>query len=277
MTQKTINILYLVFIILIIGVGVAFFYNDIYRLITGHDQYGNAVATDGPPLPTINTQDLKKKIDSKEKFLLIDVRTKEEFNTGHIAGAVNIPVAEIDNVIGKLSLVRDREIITMCDGKGCNRSDQATERLIGLGFANVTSYHDGITAWQLAGYDVTTEQSLDPTEFIDVFKDFKTNEISVAEAEAKIQAGALVIDVQESSNYPLAHLPSAIYVNLTTTGPRAKDGSISKKREIIIYSEDGTRSKIATEAFLRNGYTTVYSLSGGIAAWKSAGKPIVGN
>ena len=278
MTQKTINILYLVLILLVIGLGVIFFYNDAYRLITGRDPRGNVAAdSDKPPIPTISTIDLKKKIESGEKFLLLDVRTAEEFLTGHIDGSVNLPISDFDNLIGKLTLAKNRPIITMCDGKGCNRSDQATTKLIGLGFENVSSYHDGITAWQLSGHPVTTTTSVDINSYIDLFEGFKTNEVSVDEAVKKLAQGAIVIDVQTNANYAQAHIQDALFMDLSTTFKRSKDGSIPKSKVIIFYSEDGNRSKIATTTFLDNGYTTVYSLSGGIAAWKAANKQVVGN
>lgn len=255
---------------LVIGLGVFLLYDDVYFWITGTRLHPEQVAGENKlSIPRISTDELKNKLDRDDNFLLIDVRTPDEYATGHIAKSVNIPLADIDNQIGKIALAKDKEIVTMCDNVGCNRSDQATTKLIGLGFENVRSYSDGIYAWEYAGYPTTTE-TLDKNAFIEAFRNFQTNEISVDDAHKKIfSENAVVIDVQERANYGLQHLENAIYLDLANVSPRAADGSIPKNRPVIIYSEDGLRSKIAVAAFIKQGYKDIWSMTGGIAAWQS--------
>ncbi len=275
MKTKTINIIYIVALIVIISGGVFLLYGDVYFWITGN-RLGNSNAPQNTEdqksqIPTIDTNALSAKIDGDKTLLLLDVRTSKEYESGHIKQAVSLPLDQIDNQIGKLELAKNQEIITMCDGKGCNRADQAAAKLIGLGFSNVASYHDGITAWQLAGKPVVTT-SLDPNDFIDLFKDFKTQEISPQDTYRKIAKGnVIIIDVQTQGDYQKEHLSGSVYVDLFTVAAKATSGVFPKNKTIIFYSEDGTRSKIATGSFLEHGYKDVFSMTGGINAWKGIG------
>jgi rhodanese-related sulfurtransferase len=274
MKTRTINLIYAVSLIAIIVGGVFLLYGDVYYWITGNHLNDAQVLSDRDKksqIPTIDTNALALKVANKEKFLLLDVRTLQEYEDGHIKEAVSMPLDQIDNQIGKLELAKAQEIITMCDGTGCNRADQAAAKLIGLGFSNVTSYHDGIAAWKLAGKPVVTS-SLDPNDYIALFKDFKTQQITVQEAQRKIDAGNVVIvDVQAQQDYNAEHLTNAIYMDLSTTAENADSVLIPKGKTIIFYSEDGSRSNIATQTFIQRGYSQAYSMTGGIHAWKDAG------
>lgn len=75
--------------------------------------------------------------------LLVDVRTPEEFAAGHIAGAVNIPVQQLDRRMAELP-ARDRPVVVYC--RSGQRSRRAAHALREAGYAEV---HDlgPMTAW----------------------------------------------------------------------------------------------------------------------------------
>lgn len=81
--------------------------------------------------------------------LLIDVRTPEEFASGHIQGAVNIPV---DDLTGRLNEVPNNQPVVVYCRSG-NRSARASQMLAQSGY---TSIYDlgGITAWAEQGFPV---------------------------------------------------------------------------------------------------------------------------
>lgn len=69
----------------------------------------------------------------KEGAILIDVRTKEEYDEKHITGAVNIPLAEIEK--GNINYDKDTAIIVYC--RSGNRSATAAKELITLGYTSI--------------------------------------------------------------------------------------------------------------------------------------------
>ena len=71
---------------------------------------------------------------------VVDVRSEELFEEGHVSGAINIPYEELDNIIIDLN----REIIIY--GDSAVKSKQAAKELISLGYKNV-KYIAGINNW----------------------------------------------------------------------------------------------------------------------------------
>lgn len=80
-------------------------------------------------------------------YQLIDVRTAEEFASGHIAGAVNIPVQELGGRLGEVS--KDQPVVLYC--RSGNRSGQAATLLERAGYTGIYDL-GGLTAWQQAGF-----------------------------------------------------------------------------------------------------------------------------
>jgi rhodanese-related sulfurtransferase len=80
-------------------------------------------------------------------LLLLDVRTPEEFSgeTGHLAGALLIPVQELEDRVGELTKYRDRTIVVYC--RTGHRSTSATGILQKHGF-KVMNMEGGITRWR---------------------------------------------------------------------------------------------------------------------------------
>ncbi len=79
--------------------------------------------------------------------VLLDVRTPEEFTseTGHLAGALLIPVQELEDRVGELTGYRDRTIIVYC--LAGHRSTRATAILQRHGF-KAKNMEGGITRWR---------------------------------------------------------------------------------------------------------------------------------
>ena len=91
-------------------------------------------------MSTITTEEVKEILDNKnENYVLIDVREDYEFNEGHIPGAVNIPLGNIDSITYSTS----RTIIVYC--KSGNRSNEAAIKLKNMGY-NVKDM-GGILNW----------------------------------------------------------------------------------------------------------------------------------
>jgi rhodanese-related sulfurtransferase len=95
------------------------------------------------------TADAKSLIESKSDLVVLDVRTPEEYASGHLADAVNIDVraADFSDKVGALD--KNKSYLVYCrTGK---RSLQATDIMKGLGFTDVTNLTGGITQWQADG------------------------------------------------------------------------------------------------------------------------------
>ena len=79
---------------------------------------------------------------------VLDVRPAEEFSAGHVAGAVNIPLAELQRRLGELP--QEAEIIAYCRGAYCVLSFEAVDLLRRHGY-RVRRLQDGYPEWRAAG------------------------------------------------------------------------------------------------------------------------------
>jgi rhodanese-related sulfurtransferase len=96
----------------------------------------------------VHPADVKKSLDAKEDFLLLDVRQPREWNVARIEGAMLVPMNELEQKAQTdLATMKHRRIVTMCHVGG--RSLRAAAFLRHLGFENVHSMAGGIEAWSV--------------------------------------------------------------------------------------------------------------------------------
>jgi rhodanese-related sulfurtransferase len=91
-------------------------------------------------------------INNTKGLVILDVRTLDEFNSGHIAGAIFFPVNTIQGNISKLD---PQSYILVTCGTG-TRSAQASTILANNGFHHVYNMLGGLTAWKAANYPVVS-------------------------------------------------------------------------------------------------------------------------
>ena len=78
--------------------------------------------------------------------LVIDLRTKESYDAGHIGDARNVPMAQLESQAESLKKWRDKNVITYCDS-GTSGANGARV-LMKLGFTKVFNLQGGLSAWQ---------------------------------------------------------------------------------------------------------------------------------
>ena len=97
-------------------------------------------------ITVLSTADFKTAITDK-KVQLVDVRTKNEFDGGHIKKAVNIDVFDRENFISAFNSYNKEEPIYIYCRSG-NRSKKASKTLDSLGFKQIFDLKGGFMAWQ---------------------------------------------------------------------------------------------------------------------------------
>jgi len=85
-----------------------------------------------------------KKIIANEEVIILDVRTKDEYDSGHIENAVLLPVADIDTKAFGVFTNKDDKILVYC--RSGNRSATASKLLIKMGYTEVYDF-GGINDW----------------------------------------------------------------------------------------------------------------------------------
>jgi uncharacterized membrane protein YdjX (TVP38/TMEM64 family)/rhodanese-related sulfurtransferase len=102
----------------------------------------------------IEADELKRRLDRGEAITVVDVRGADEFtgSLGHIAGARNIPVAELSHRLPELVGLERRPIVLVC--RTDKRSGTAARTLHAAGFAQVGVLRQGMEQWNASGLPV---------------------------------------------------------------------------------------------------------------------------
>jgi rhodanese-related sulfurtransferase len=91
---------------------------------------------------------------SGSSAFFLDARKPADYEAGHIANALNLPVEEFGEYYPKLApmLSPDSPIVVYCDGTECELSHHLADQLRQQGYTNVHMLFNGWTAWRQAGY-----------------------------------------------------------------------------------------------------------------------------
>ncbi len=99
--------------------------------------------------------EVKRQLDAREKFHLVDVREESEWVRGHLPGATHLSKGIIERDIERMVPEKSARIVLYCGGGF--RSALAADNLQKMGYTNVVSMDGGWRAWTEAGYPVTKD------------------------------------------------------------------------------------------------------------------------
>ncbi|WP_160670269.1 rhodanese-like domain-containing protein [Clostridium sp. C8-1-8] len=94
----------------------------------------------------ININDAKKLLTNNDDILILDVRTDEEFEEGHIDGAILIPANKLPFRYEEILDYEDKPILVYCQTGG--RSPMATNFLEENGFSDIYHLYEGFARWK---------------------------------------------------------------------------------------------------------------------------------
>jgi len=115
---------------------------------TGVDMVKDAKAV----ITEMSPEKVKALIDNKEPLVILDVRDRDEFETGYIPGAINISRGTLEFKANLMLPDKKARVIVYC---GVDlRSPLATKTLNDLGYTNAVNLTGGLQAWKSAGYPV---------------------------------------------------------------------------------------------------------------------------
>lgn len=92
----------------------------------------------------ITAEEAAKMMQSETNYTILDVRTAQEYASGHIPGAINIPNEAI--AAENVQQLPDKEQLILVYCRSGNRSKQASEKLVDLGYTNIVEF-GGINDW----------------------------------------------------------------------------------------------------------------------------------
>ncbi len=219
------------------------------------------VATSKYNIATISARDLKDRLDRADPLILIDVRKPLEYAEGHVNGAANLPVADVESF--KKYFSTEIDLVVMCDGSDCQRSLAVAESLTDWGFKRIYNFKGGIKEWKQEAYPVVIGT-------ISNVANFKIPTVSPAELNSQIKANAsrTILDVRNATDYAEQHIPGARNVSFAEVETLARNGEIDLDLPVIVYGgANEITINTAARTLLANGAKNLSILEGNFGAW----------
>lgn len=194
-----------------------------------------------------------------EGYIIVDTRSSGEFGAGHIPEAYNIQLAsdEFEQRVGWVT-PRDVPIILVAGKDGEAQTAVYKMAFVALDSRVAGYLKGGLSAWMNAGGSVTTIPQID----------VKTLHHSLS------VNGMQVLDVRDSEEWDEGHVENAEHMNFKVMSDQIQNLTLTTEQPIAITCATGKRSSTAASIMLRHGYTKLYNVTGGMAAWEAAKLPM---
>jgi len=228
---------------------------------------------------SIKTKDyvfIRNKLLNKEEIAFLDVREEDPHAQEHPLFAANLPLSRIEiDAFSKLPR-KDIPIVTLDDGEGY--AQLAAERLIALGYSDVSLFAGGVTGWKAAGGEVFKDVNV-PSKSFGEFVESKRHTPSLSAQEVKKMLDAkedvVVVDVRRFDEYHTMSIPTGISVPGAELVLRVPELAPNPKTKIIVNCAGRTRSIIGTQSLINAGIPNeVNALRNGTIGWTLAGQEL---
>jgi rhodanese-related sulfurtransferase len=96
----------------------------------------------------ITCDELREKIESGDRFVLVDALPPMSYAHSHLPGAINLPPPRVDASVARRLPDRDAEIVVYCANPECEDSVETANKLVALGYTNVRHFPGGKNEWR---------------------------------------------------------------------------------------------------------------------------------
>jgi rhodanese-related sulfurtransferase len=184
---------------------------------------------------SVSAAHVKKLIDEKANYMLIDARPKRVADKGMVPTAVNISDTEFDKNVDKLPADKATLLIYYCGGLECVLSDNSAEKARKLGYTNILTYPPGYPEWEkLHGATASA-----PT--LAAGKEKGTVTVASFEKTWKENPGSLMlVDVRDPKEFAAGTIKGA--VNIPMSDLEKKIATLPTDRPVVFVCGTGARS-----------------------------------
>ena len=189
--------------------------------------------------------------------VLLDVRSADEFGSGHLPGSLNIGLGGQFAMWAGSLIPINSEIVVLAATHA--QVDEAVMRLARVGIENVIGYlKGGIDSWRYAGRSLET-----------------VPQVTVHDLKQQAENRDLqILDVRRLTEYESGHVPHAVTEPLATLERNVSGLILDKEKPTAVICAGGYRSSAATSLLQRHGFKNLLNVTGGTSAWINAGYPV---
>jgi len=202
---------------------------------------------------------------------LIDVRSEDEFEAGHISGSINVPGGQAVQRADDFVAVRNAQIVFISNESA--RAVMAAYWYRQMGFVNVVVLQGGLRAWSESGYKLSHGATQATPLGLEAAR-ATARHVDAPTADRLLRdSSALVLDVGTSLEFESAHVPGAQWISRGWIELKFPEKFPDRAQPIVLSCPDEEQSVFAALALMEIGYTNISVLDGGVQAWSAAGFP----
>jgi glyoxylase-like metal-dependent hydrolase (beta-lactamase superfamily II) len=218
------------------------------------NRMGAPALSDLPTLEPVSARGLQSLL--KEGVFAIDIRSGDDFASGHVPGSISIPLSgDFAFWAGSLLGLSARPVLVAASDE---QLAEARTRLARVGIDDVRGYlKDGVEGWTKAGLALAELPQINPRLLSELLRKDK----------------AQVLDVRRKPEWEAGHVEGATWLALDDL----KDSlsTIDRNAPIAIFCRSGYRSLIAGSLLQRAGFENISNVTGGFVGWEKARLPVV--
>jgi rhodanese-related sulfurtransferase len=238
-------------------------------------------------VPTIEAPELERRLQSGEEVVILDTRTPEEYQRFCIPGGRSLPGGELALRITDIARERpNATLVVNCAGR--TRSIIGARVLQRMGL-QVMSLKNGTAGWMLAGLELerggsrlelpgpsaegraAAEAYARRLAAEDGVRPLGIEELRAWMAVEPDQQPHYLVDVRTEEEFAAGHIPGFWWFPGGQAVQRADDVVAVPGARIVFACEGIVRSTVAASWYRQMGFANVYSVEGGVEAWRAAG------
>lgn len=217
----------------------------------------------------------------RREIALLDVREEDPHAQCHPLFAANFPLSRVEADAYALLPRRDVWIVTLDEGDvPIEQSDAmlAAQRLVHLGYRNVSVFQGGVRAWRAAGGELFRDVNVPSKSFGELVESKShTPSLPAEEVQALIdaQADVVIVDARRFDEYNTMSIPTAISCPGAELVLRIAELAPRPETRVIVNCAGRTRSIIGTQSLVNAGIPNkVAALRNGTIGWTLAGQTL---
>jgi len=222
-----------------------------------------------PDVSIMTTEELAKRYN---EVLVIDVRSKYEFETLHVKDAVNVPLkTDFGNKMVQLREKHNKPFVFYCNGKTCVKSYNAALLAAKARLDNIYAYDAGIFDWAKAQPEKTALLGVSPVaaEKLISSDTFKKHLLAPKDFSARVGDKSVVLDVRDRRQRDSALFPfkeERAQLDELKKVDVAIEKALTQKKTLLVYDQAGKQVRWFQYYLENKGVKDYYFMKGGAQA-----------
>ncbi|HIJ77987.1 MAG: rhodanese-like domain-containing protein [Desulfobulbaceae bacterium] len=194
-----------------------------------------------------------EKLVKTGNIILVDLRSKQEYENSHIPRAYNIPLSALPDSEDDIPSIKSAPIVVY--GSNDAETEKAFKILKKMGAKKGSIWSGGMASWTANGNTIASGPTPDEIAWK---REMGKEEVSVADFMNAIEgtAGKIVLDVRNNDEAKSGMFSNAVHIPLDEIEARAAE--LPKDKEVLVHCTTGARAEMACRALKKAGYQSKF-------------------